>query len=148
MSTDQTNFRNPSWQDIDALLSTSRTIAVVGLSDKEDRPSYQVSAAMLDAGFQIIPINPAREEILGQKCYASLKDIPESIAVDIVNVFRRSDQTLDSALDAVAIRAKALWLQQGVYNEETAVVAQQGGLQVIMDRCIKVDHALRGRARG
>jgi predicted CoA-binding protein len=141
-------FQNPTWQQIDALLSQSRTIAVVGLSDKEDRPSYQVSAAMLDAGYQIIPINPARTEILGQTCYASLADIPNTMKVDIVNVFRRSDQTLESAQQAVAIGANALWLQQGVYNEETAEVAQNGGLQVIMDRCIKVEQVLRGRARG
>ncbi len=142
------HFQNPDWEAIDAILTTCRVIAVVGLSDKEDRPSFQVSAAMQDAGYTIIPINPARESILGEKCYASLADVPKDISIDIVNVFRRSEETLSSAEQAVAVGAKSLWLQQGVYNEESAKIAGDSGLVVIMDRCIKVEHALRGRRRG
>jgi predicted CoA-binding protein len=144
----QASFMNPSWQQIDRILAESKTIAVIGLSDKEDRPSYMVSAAMQDAGYKIIPINPARTAILGEACYASLQEVPDDIKIDIVNVFRRSDQTLESAQQAVAVGAKVLWLQQGVHNEETASIALAGGLEVIMDRCIKVEHALRGRPRG
>lgn len=95
---------------------------------------------MLQRGYRIIPVNPKGEAVLGQQGYASLSDIPEP--VDIVNVFRRAEHTPEIAKEAVAIGAKTIWLQLGIYNEETAEIAAKGGLNVIMDRCIKVEDSL------
>jgi len=133
-------FVNPSREEIKEILQGSETIAVVGLSDNPERVSYMVSEAMQAKGYRIIPVNPNAEQILGQKSYASLKDIPEK--VDIVNVFRRSEHTPPVAEEAVEIGAGALWLQLGIMNEEAASIAQQGGLKVIMDRCIKVEDSI------
>ncbi|ACT02436.1 CoA-binding protein [Paenibacillus sp. JDR-2] len=133
-------FENPTRDEIKEILQASNTIAVVGLSDKPDRVSYMVSQALQKKGYRIIPVNPAAETILGEKSYASLKDIPEP--VDIVNVFRRPEHTPPIAEEAVAIGAKTLWLQLGIVNDETARIASEGGLQVIMDRCIKVEDSI------
>jgi predicted CoA-binding protein len=133
-------FENPSREEIKRILERSNTIAVVGLSDKPERTSYMVSEAMQAKGYRIIPVNPNAEMILGEKSYPSLKDIPEQ--VDIVNVFRRSEHTPAVAEEAAAIGAAAIWLQLGVYNEEAAQIAARGGLQVIMDRCIKVEDSI------
>lgn len=134
-------FENPSRDRIKELLSDSKTIAVVGLSDKPDRVSYSVSEAMQKKGYRIIPVNPmVTGSILGEKCYATLTDIPDK--VDIVNVFRRSEQVVPVAEEAVSIGARAIWLQLGVYNEEAAAIAKAGGLEVIMDRCIKVEDSI------
>jgi predicted CoA-binding protein len=129
-------FANPSQEQIREILRQANTIAVVGLSDKPDRVSHMVSQAMQQKGYRIIPVNPNADEILGETCYPTLKDIPEP--VDIVNVFRRSDQVAPIARDAVDIGAKVLWLQQGIVNEEAAEIAAKAGLAVIMDLCIKV----------
>lgn len=135
------SFANPSRDWIKELLSQSQTIAVVGLSDKPDRVSYMVSEAMQAKGYTIIPVNPtAQGPILGQTCYASLRDIP--VPVDIVNVFRRSEHTPEVAEEAVEIGAKTLWLQLGIASDEAAAIAEAGGLQVIMDRCIKVEDSI------
>ncbi|MHA6484635.1 CoA-binding protein [Paenibacillus sp. strain BS8-2] len=132
------SFGNPNRDEIKELLANSQTIAVVGLSDKPDRVSYMVSKVMQTKGYTIIPVNPAvNGPILGETCYASLKDIP--VPVDIVNVFRRSEHTPEVAEDALAIGAKSLWLQLGIRNDEAATIAESGGLRVIMDRCIKVE---------
>ncbi len=133
-------FRNPERERIKQILQGSEVIAVVGLSDKPDRVSYMVSEAMQAKGYTIIPVNPNADVILGQKSYASLKDIP--VPVDIVNVFRRSEHTPPVAEEAVAIGAGTIWLQLGVSNEETAAIAAAGGLNVIMDRCIKVEDSI------
>lgn len=134
-------FENPSRERIKELLQGAGNIAVVGLSDKPDRTSHMVAEAMQKKGYRIIPVNPnVSGTILGETCYASLADIPEP--VDIVNVFRRSEQTVPVAEEAVSIQAKVLWLQQGIYNEEAARIAAEGGLTVIMDRCIKVEDAI------
>jgi uncharacterized protein len=133
-------FENPSRDSIKDILATARNIAVVGLSDKPDRVSHMVAEAMQSRGYRIIPVNPNASEILGEICYASLQNIPEP--VDIVNVFRRSDQVVPIAEQAVQIKAKVFWLQQGIYNEEAAKIAEEGGLKVIMDRCIKVEDAI------
>ncbi|WP_424765906.1 CoA-binding protein [Paenibacillus sp. sgz302251] len=133
-------FENPSREQIKDILQNSATVAVVGLSDNPERVSYAVSEAMQAKGYTIIPVNPNAEMILGQKSYASLKDIP--VPVDIVNVFRRSEHTPSVAEEAVAIGAKTLWLQLGIANEEAAEIASKGGLQVIMDRCIKVEDSI------
>lgn len=141
-------FHNPPDDVRRRLLEEAKTIAVVGLSDNPERTSHQIAAALQAAGYRIIPVNPNVTEVLGERAVASLTEIAEP--VDIVNVFRRSEHTVPVAKEAVKIGAKALWLQEGVYNEEAARIAQEGGLVVVMDRCIKVDHALlvKGRRRG
>ena len=121
------------------ILKNNHTIAVVGLSADWYRPSYFAAKYMQEHGFRIIPVNPKYDEILGEKCYPNLKAIPE--AVDIVDVFRKPDDCVPIAEDAVAIGAKVLWLQLGVVNEEAARVAKAGGLEVVMDRCVKIEYA-------
>ncbi|GFR37565.1 CoA-binding protein [Insulibacter thermoxylanivorax] len=135
-------FTNPSREEIKEILANCGNIAVVGLSDKPERTSHMVAKAMQERGYRIIPVNPVAQgkEILGETCYASLSEVPEKI--DIVNVFRRSEHTPPIAEEAVRVGARVLWLQQGIYNEEAAAIAQQGGLTVIMDRCIKVEDAV------
>lgn len=140
-------FENPSREEIKEILEHAGNIAVVGLSDKTDRTSYMVAQAMQSNGYRIIPVNPAvNGQILGEQVYATLADVPEPI--DIVNVFRRSEYTPEVAREAVAANAKVLWLQQGIISEEAAQIAEEGGLKVIMDRCIKVeDSILLGKSR-
>lgn len=133
-------FENPSREHIKEILANAGNIAVVGLSDKPDRTSYMVSAAMQSRGYRIIPVNPNATEILGEKSYASLSDIPEP--VDIVNVFRRADQVVPIAEEAAKIKAKVFWLQLDIVNEDAGRIASVAGLEVIMDRCIKVEDAI------
>lgn len=133
-------FNNPDRNEIKQLLEAAHTIAVVGLSPSRDRVSYMVSEAMKQKGYRIIPVNPNSAEILDEVCYATLSDIP--FPIDIVNVFRRSEHTPEVAEEAVKIGAKVLWLQLGIYSEEAAQIAQDGGLTVIMDRCIKVEDSI------
>ncbi|MFD0697214.1 CoA-binding protein [Paenibacillus sp. GCM10027628] len=133
-------FENPSREHIKEILAGAGNIAVVGLSDNPDRTSHMVAAAMQSRGYRIIPVNPNATEILGEKSYASLSDIPEP--VDIVNVFRRADQVVPIAEEAVKIKAKVFWLQLDIVNDEAARVAGDAGLEVIMDRCIKVEDAI------
>lgn len=135
-------FENPSRDRIKELLQQTKTIAVVGLSDKPDRTSYMVSEAMQKKGYRIIPVNPNVDTVLGEKSYASLTDIEEP--VDIVNVFRRSEETAAVARDVVKMKSKpkAFWLQLGIYNEEAADIVQQAGITAIMDRCIKVEDSI------
>ena len=121
------------------ILKTSRTIAVVGLSADWFRPSYFAAKYMLEHGYRIIPVNPRYPVILGQKCYPSLRDIPEP--VDLVDVFRKTADVPPIADEAVAIGAKVLWQQIGVTNETAAAKAQAAGLDVVMDRCVKIEHA-------
>jgi uncharacterized protein len=111
---------------------------VVGLSPRPERPSHDVAAYMRAHGYRIVPVNPGATQILGETCYPSLSDIP--FAVDIVDVFRRPSAAPQIAEEAVRIGAKALWLQLGVISMEGAAIAERGGLTVIMDRCLKVDH--------
>lgn len=120
------------------LLQTCKTIAVVGLSDRPDRASYGVAQYMQAQGYRIIPVNPNAAEILGERCYASLLDIPH--AVDVVNVFRKSEDVLPIAQQAVHISAKCLWQQIGVMNHEADALAQAHGLLGVMDRCLKIEH--------
>ena len=124
---------------IQRVLHTAKTIAVVGLSNNELRPSYFVAYYLKRHGYRVIPVNPREKEILGEKCYASLLDIPEP--VDVVDVFRTPDALPQIARDTVAINAPVLWCQFGVINAEGAKIAEDGGVTVIMDRCIKVEHA-------
>lgn len=130
-----------SWHDpetIAALLKSSRTIAVVGLSAKRFRPSYGVSEYMQRAGYRIIPVNPRDTEILGEKVYPTLEAIPEP--VDLVNVFRRPEFVPDIVESAIRIGARAIWLQEEVIHEEAAARAQRAGLAVVMDRCLLKEH--------
>jgi predicted CoA-binding protein len=122
----------------DQLLRNAKTIAVVGLSGHRWRPSYGVSEYMQSAGYRIIPVNPAEAEVLGEKAYASLDDIPEP--VDIVNVFRRSEFVPEIVDAAIRIHAKCGWMQEGVVHEEAAAKAREHGLEVVMDHCILKQH--------
>ena len=128
-----------SLPEIAAIIKNCRTIAVVGLSPKGNRPSNDVARYLINAGYHVIPVNPGRDEILGQKCYPNLAAIPEP--VDMVDIFRRAEEVGPVVDEAIAIKAKAVWMQQGIVNEEAAAKARKAGLQVIMDRCLKVDHA-------
>ena len=124
---------------IQRVLHTAKTIAIVGLSSNELRASHFVGFYLKRHGYRVIPVNPRETEVLGDASYASLLDVP--VPVDIVNVFRAPDALPQIARDAVAIHAGALWCQFGVINEEGAGIAEAGGLTVIMDRCLKVEHA-------
>jgi uncharacterized protein len=134
---DLARYQDPA--TIQRVLYTAKTIAIVGLSSNELRASYFVGYYLKRHGYQVIPVNPRESEILGEKSYPSLADIGEP--VDIVNVFRTPDAVPGIARDAVAIGAGALWCQFGVISEEGAQIAEVGGVAVIMDRCIKVEHA-------
>lgn len=122
------------------ILGETTTIAVVGLSSKPDRPSHDVSAYLQRAGYRIVPVNPRETEVLGEPAYATLRDIPADLPIDVVDVFRRAEETPEVARDAVAIGARTLWLQLGIANDEARAIAEDAGLTVIMDRCLKVDH--------
>lgn len=133
--------QNPDTDTIKSMLREAKNIAVVGLSDKPSRTSYMIAQALQEAGYRIFPVNPMLSEpVLGEKPYATLQEISEP--VDIVDVFRRSEHCVPIARDAVQAGAKAIWFQQGVINEEAASIASHAGLNVVMDRCIKVDHAI------
>lgn len=127
-----------SLEEIRHLLQGAKTIAIVGLSPKVARPSNMVGQYLLDAGYTIIPVNPGQTEILGRKCYPSLAEVPGKI--DVVDIFRRAEQVLPVVQDAIAVGAGAVWMQEGIVNEEAAQLARASGLTVIMDRCIKIDH--------
>lgn len=133
-------MENPSMDEIKNILATSKTIAVVGLSDKPDRTSYQVTEAMIAAGYDIIPINPKADEIFGKKALNSLSELTEP--VDIINVFRKNDALPMIAEEAAKIDAKVFWCQQGLDSEEAYKIAKDVGMTVIMDFCIKVAHSL------
>ena len=126
-------------QTLRRILRETRSIAVVGLSAHWYRPSYFAAKYMQDHGYRIFPVNPAYPEVLGEKCYASLSDIPEP--VDMVDCFRRSSEIVPIAADAIAIGARTLWMQLGVINEQAAAMARAAGLQVVMDRCVKIEYA-------
>jgi uncharacterized protein len=131
---------NPDLREIRDILQRSGRVAVVGLSDSPYRTSHRIAEALQGFGFKIFPVNPnLRGPVLGEEPYESVQDIPT--AVDIVDVFRRSGKVMPVAEDAVGAGAKILWMQSGVINEEAAAYAEEHGLTVVMDRCIKVDYA-------
>jgi uncharacterized protein len=136
---------NPSDDDLRALLTSARTIAMVGASANPEKPSHGIMRRLLAAGYRVIPVNPKETEVLGQPAFASLAAIGEP--VDIVDVFRRSEDTPAIADEAVAIGAKALWLQLGVSNADAAARATAGGLVVVMDKCIGATHMALGIPR-
>jgi predicted CoA-binding protein len=120
------------------ILKDSRVIAVVGLSADWYRPSYFAAKYMQEHGYRVIPVNPKYDSILGEKCYRSVRDIPEP--VDIVDVFRKTEDVMPVAEDAIAVRAKVLWQQLGVKNEAAAAKARSAGLETVLDRCVKIEH--------
>lgn len=131
-------FSNPSTAEIRTILRDSKTIAVVGISEREDRASKYVSEYMQREGYTIYPVNPNISEWNGIKAYDSILDLP--VEVDIVDVFRRSSVVIPLAGDVVAAGAKVMWLQQGVFSEQAADIASSGGVSVVMDSCIMVEH--------
>jgi hypothetical protein len=132
-------YQEPTDQELRNILRDAKKIAVVGISNKPDRPSYQVAKYMKEAGYEIIPINPTIDEVFGIKSVKTLTELEED--VDIINVFRRSEETVPVAEAAVKTKAKVLWLQLGIFNEEAAKIAMSNGMKVVMDHCIKIDHA-------
>jgi predicted CoA-binding protein len=123
---------------IRTILATTKTIAIVGLSPRPERPSYFVGTYLKSEGYRVIPVNPRADEILGEKSYPDLLSIPEP--VDMVDVFRNPDECVDIAKQAVEIAARTLWLQLRVVNFEAAHIAEAGGLRVVIDRCVKIEH--------
>ncbi|RKO63965.1 CoA-binding protein [Caldibacillus debilis] len=133
-------IENPPLEEIAKILRRAKRIAVVGLSDKPDRTSYQIAKEMQNLGYEIIPVNPMIDEALGVKAVSSLKEIEGH--VDIVNIFRRSEYLMEIAKEFVEIDADVFWAQQGIADEETYRFLKERGVTVIMDRCIKVMHSL------
>ena len=125
-------------EQIEEILKNSRTIAVVGLSPKPDRPSYGVARYLQGQGYRIIPVNPGAQEVLGEKAYPNLSAIPER--VDVVDIFRRPEDVLPVVEEAIKIGAKYIWMQEGIVNDQAAEKARRAGLAVVMDRCMSVEH--------
>jgi len=143
-SPDANQIAAPSALDpVSQVLKTSRTIAVVGLSNRPHRPSYGVSQYLQSVGYRIIPVNPAQNEVLGEKCYARLEDIPER--VDVVDIFRRSEFVPAIVESAIRIGARALWMQEGVIHADAAERARRAGLFVVVNSCILKEHIKRFR---
>jgi predicted CoA-binding protein len=133
---------NPSDAELKQLLVDAKTIAMVGASSNPDKASHGIMQKLQSVGYRVIPVNPRETEVLGERSYASLLDVPDRI--DIVDVFRRAEDAPAIADEAVAIGARALWLQTGIVNEEAAARAAAGGLMVVMDACIGATHSLLG----
>ena len=131
-------------RQIQSALSTARTIAVVGCSPNPDRPSNAIARYLLEQGYRVIPVNPGHRQILGETCYRSLSEIPSDVTIDIVDVFRRSDQVAPVAEQAIARGAGFFFMQQGVIDANSARLLEAAGIPVAMDRCILVEHATRG----
>jgi predicted CoA-binding protein len=125
------------------ILAESRTVAVVGLSPKPDRPSHQVAQYLQETGYSIIPVNPSCAEALGEPCYTDLHSVP--VPIEIVDIFRRSEDVEPVVREAIAVGVKLIWMQQGVVNEAAARLAEEAGLLAVMDRCLKIElERLRG----
>jgi predicted CoA-binding protein len=131
-------LENATPDEIRDILRTAKTVAVVGLSDKPDRDSYHVAAYLQRAGYRIIPVNPAVASVLGEKSYASLRDVPDP--VDVVDVFRKPDAVPAIVEDAIAVGAKVVWMQEGIAHNAAADRARAAGLKVVMSRCILKEH--------
>lgn len=125
-----------------------KTICVLGLSDNPERPAYSVSQYMQRQGFEIIPVNPRGESVLGQKGYQSIKDIPQEIAIDMANFFVRAENVPPLVEEALQRGIKLIWLQSGIVSQEAARLAREKGAEIIMDRCVKVVHKLGGKING
>jgi len=127
-------------EDIKKILSNSKTVAVVGISPNEDRPSYIVASYLKSKGYQIIPVRPDGEQILGEKVYHSLTEIPKEIDVEVVDIFRKSEDVPPIVDEAIRRGAKAVWMQEGIIHKEAGEKAEKAGLKVVMDRCLKKEH--------
>jgi len=135
--------------DIKSILEESKTVAVVGLSPREERDSHRVAKYLQSRGYRIIPVNPNADEVLGERSYPDLASVPEPI--DVVDVFRRSEAVPEIVEEAIKVGARTVWMQMGVVHEEAAARAREAGLQVVMDRCMMVEHRRhfeRGSAEG
>jgi predicted CoA-binding protein len=132
-------LQNATADEIRDILKTAKVIAVVGLSDKPDRDSHHVAAYMQRAGYRIIPVNPAVKEVLGEKAYASVRDVPEK--VDIVDIFRKPEAVPEVVEDAITAGAKVVWMQEGIAHNAAADRARAAGLKVVQSRCILKEHA-------
>jgi len=130
----------PADQDLKDILSRYKTIAVVGISPKEDRPSYRVAAYLQSKGFRVIPVRPDGDSILGEKVYRSLMEVPAEIEIEVVDIFRKSEDVPPVVEEALRRGVKVVWMQEGVIHEEAAQKARRGGAQVFMDCCIKKEH--------
>jgi predicted CoA-binding protein len=122
------------------LLKKARTIAVVGLSDKPDRPSYHIASYLLSVGYRVIPINPRLKTIFNEKVYPDLQSVPDDIALDIVDIFRRSEDVLPIVEQAIPKKPSCIWMQLGIINPDAAKKAESAGITVVMNRCISVVH--------
>lgn len=122
------------------MLSTCKTVAVVGISSKEDRPSFMVASYLKSKGYHIIPVRPDGEEILGEKVYHHLSEVPKEIEIDVVDIFRKSEEVPSIVDEAIQRRVKVVWMQEGILHEEAKTKAEQAGLKVAMNRCIKKEH--------
>ena len=127
-------------KEIRRILENCRTVAVVGISPKEDRPSYEVAFYLKSKGYRIIPVRPDGEEILGEKIYRQLAEIPEEVEVDVIDIFRKSEDVPPVVEEAIKREAKVIWMQEGVIHLEAAAKAEKAGLKVVMDRCMKKEH--------
>ncbi len=126
-------------EEIRAILENYRVVAVVGLSPKPERPSFQVAQYLKGHGYRIVPVNPGQKEILGEKCYRSLADIP--FPIEVVDIFRNVEAIPAIVDEAIAVGAKVVWMQQGLEEPASARKAREAGLKVVMDRCMKIDHS-------
>ncbi|TCP55433.1 hypothetical protein EV586_10385 [Tumebacillus sp. BK434] len=131
-------YQEPTHDELRNWLTETKIIAVVGLSDKPERTSYLIAETMQQRGYRIIPVNPMVEEVLGETSYPTLEDVPEGI--DLVNVFRRSEELYSVVEAAIKAGAKRIWAQSGVYDEQAAELAKQNGVEIVMDQCIAVAH--------
>jgi len=129
---------NPPDEEVVELLKSAKTIAVVGISHKEDRDSYKVAKYLKEHGYKIIPVNPKYKEVLGEPCYPDLKSIPEKI--DVVDIFRNIDAIPGIVDEAINVGAGAVWMQLGLAHNESAEKARQAGLKVVMNKCMKIEH--------
>jgi uncharacterized protein len=127
----------PSDPELRSILGDARTIAVVGLSSNPERASYEVAEYLQSKGYRIVPVNPNETEVLGERAYPTLADIPSEIEIDVVDVFRRAEQTPAIAEEAVARGAKVLWLQEGIANDDARRIGEAGGLSVVMGVCMR-----------
>jgi predicted CoA-binding protein len=125
-------------KEVEGILRESKTIAVIGLSPKEDRASNRVTRYMIEAGYEIIPVNPKCDEILGRKSYSSLSEVP--VKIDIVDIFRKLDAVPGIVDEAIKIKAKTIWMQENIVHNVAAKTAKDAGLKVVMNKCIKVEH--------
>ena len=131
-------FHNPSNEDVRAVLARARTIAVVGLSPRPERPSHRIARLLKAWGYRVIPVRPALREVLGEKAYPRLADVPEKI--DLVDVFRAAEEVGPIVEQCIALGLPAIWIQQGIVNQPAAERARAAGMFVVMDRCISVDY--------